>query len=51
MAIKTPQGSTIDVPRGTRDFGPRDAIRIKRHISVIEEVFKRHGFAPMRLLR
>lgn len=47
MAIKTPQGSTIDVPRGTRDFGPRDAIRLKNTISVIEEVFKRHGFAPL----
>ncbi len=47
MAIKTPQGTVVDVPRGTRDFGPREAIHLKEIISVIEEVFKRHGFAPL----
>lgn len=47
MAIKTPQGSVVDVPRGTRDYSPREAIALNEIISVIEEVFKRHGFAPM----
>ena len=47
MAIKTPQGSVVDVPRGTRDFSPNEAIHLKYLMLGIEEAFKRHGFAPL----
>ena len=47
MAIKTPQGAVVDVPRGTRDFGPNEAIHLKYLMLGIEEAFKRHGFAPL----
>lgn len=47
MAIKTPQGSVVDVPRGTRDFSPREAMHLKSIMLGIEEAFKRHGFSPL----
>jgi len=47
MAIKTPQGAVVDLPRGTRDYNPKESIAIKEMLSVIEEIFKRHGFAPI----
>ncbi len=47
MAIKSPQGSIVDIPRGTADYGTTDAIAIHEIISVIEEVFKRFGFSPI----
>ena len=47
MAVKTPQGFVVDVPRGTRDFSPNEAIHLKYLMHGIEEAFKRHGFAPL----
>ena len=47
MATKSPRGSIIDVPRGTSDFGPMEAITINEIVSIIEEIFKRHGFSPI----
>ncbi len=47
MAIKTPQGSTIDIPRGTRDFAPSQAIAMDEITSVVAEVFRRFGFYPI----
>lgn len=47
MAIKTPQGSIVDIPRGTRDFGTAESIALKEVTSVIEEIFKRFGFSPI----
>jgi histidyl-tRNA synthetase len=47
MSIKTPQGSVVDVPRGMRDFDPRESIHLKEVLAVVEEIFKRHGFAPL----
>lgn len=47
MAIKAPQGSIVDIPRGTNDFSTKDSISLMETISVIEEVFKRYGFSPI----
>src|SRR5271156_3930481 len=47
MAIKTPQGSIVDLPRGTSDFNTKDAIELKEIVSVVEEIFKRYGFSPI----
>lgn len=47
MAIKATGTSQLDIPRGTRDFGTHDAIRLNNMLSVVEEVFKRHGFSPI----
>src|SRR5271154_5492844 len=47
MAIKNPQGSIVDLPRGTSDFNTKDSIELKEIISVVEEVFKRYGFSPI----
>lgn len=47
MAIKAPQGSVVDLPRGTSDFDTKDSIAVKEIISIVEEVFKRYGFSPI----
>lgn len=47
MAIKTPQGSVVGLPRGTNDFNARDSILMKEIISIAEEIFKRYGFSPI----
>ncbi len=47
MPIKSPQGSIVDIPRGTTDYGTKDAIAINEIISVVEEAFKRFGFSPI----
>ena len=47
MAVKTPLGTVIGLPRGTADYGTTDAIAIKEILAVIEEAFKRFGFSPI----
>lgn len=47
MAIKNPQGSIVDLPRGVSDLNTRDSIALKEVIYIIEEVFKRYGFSPI----
>ncbi len=47
MAIKSPKGSIIDVPRGTQDLGTKESITLKEILSVTEEIFKRFGFSPI----
>lgn len=42
MAATTP-----GIPKGTRDFGPREMLRRKWIFNTIEEVFKLHGFLPL----
>lgn len=37
----------LTLPRGTSDFGPRDAIAINEIRAVVEEVYKRFGFYPL----
>ncbi len=37
----------LTLPRGTSDFGPRDAIALNEIRAVIEEVYKRFGFYPI----
>lgn len=38
---------TVSLPRGTRDYNPSEAISLKEITSLIEETFKRFGFAPI----
>ncbi|MCL4365064.1 histidine--tRNA ligase [Candidatus Marsarchaeota archaeon] len=47
MSIKSPQGTIVDIPRGTSDYGTADAIMIHEIISVVVEVFRRFGFSPI----
>ncbi len=47
MAIKSPQGSVVDLPRGTTDFNTKDSIALNEILSIIEETFKRYGFSPI----
>ncbi len=35
------------IPKGTRDFSPRETVRRKYLIRVIEEKFQRYGYAPI----
>ncbi len=37
----------LELPRGTRDYGPKESIRLKSIISRVEETFKRFGFYPI----
>ena len=37
----------LSIPRGTRDFGTKEAIARKEVIAIIEEMFKRFGFSPI----
>lgn len=47
MAIKTPQGDIVGLPRGTSDFIPKDSIAIEEILEVATEVFRRYGFSPI----
>lgn len=37
----------LEIPRGTRDYGPKESIRLKNVISRTEQVFRRFGFYPI----
>ncbi len=37
----------IDTPRGVQDLSPREAISLRYIAGVVEEVYKRFGFAPL----
>lgn len=37
----------VSLPRGTRDYGPAEAVLLNTITGVIEETFKRFGFAPL----
>ena len=38
---------TLEIPRGTRDYGPKESIRLKSVISRTEQIFRRFGFYPI----
>ncbi len=42
MAIQKPS-----IPKGTRDFGPKEVQKRKHILNVIETVFKKYGFMPI----
>jgi histidyl-tRNA synthetase len=37
----------VSLPRGTRDYGPSEAILLNKIIGAVEEMFKRFGFYPL----
>lgn len=37
----------LELPRGTRDYGPKDSIRMQSIISRVETIFRRFGFYPI----
>ncbi len=37
----------LEIPRGTRDYGPKESIRLKDVISRTEQTFRRFGFYPI----
>src|SRR5271156_2158816 len=47
MAIKSPQGTVVDLPRGTTDLNTKDSITLKDILYIVEEIFKRYGFSPI----
>lgn len=38
---------SLSLPRGTRDYSPREAISLRNITSKVEEVFRRFGFYPL----
>lgn len=37
----------VSLPRGTRDYGPSEAVILQKILGVVEETFKRFGFCPL----
>ncbi len=38
---------TLELPRGTKDYGPKESMRLKAIISKVEDTFRKFGFYPI----